>query len=376
MLVWSKLVKQNGTRDKAYLDRKSMWYCRADKKCRIWFQALQDKLRAPINILAHDLEISPEYLPGIISKFPDRIVIPPGYDARGYPISAHQEERLLTPSQKRELVLCVISELKQKLATTGVISLDDLESIEQRYAEEKENSSTGKNKRKREEEEEEEEDAEEDEAVESVPAETPGGGGGAADELIAEIFESQKRDEALLYSPPPMSSSNTPTVVFLQAWKELAPDTLVAKCNYCESTDVFISKMHITACGKLLACPECTSAVGPAAFMPTPKFNKKRCHVWLIQCGPSWTSSCLACASPMHFGDFHVAHLESKAKGGSNGVENLVASCSTCNTSCGTNHFAVFIAKMRTQQIVSMGMAMRMMPPPLMNEHDALRILN
>ena len=371
MLKLSALVRNNVEDTREYRDRKRMWFHR--QKMRPWFQDLQNKLKAPINILAHDLEISPEYLPGIISKFPDRIVIPPGYDARGYPISAHQEERLLTPSQKRELVLCVISELKQKLATTGVISLDDLESIEQRYAEEKENSSTGKNKRKREEE--EEEDAEEDEAVESVPAETPGGGG-AADELIAEIFESQKRDEALLYSPPPMSSSNTPTAVFLQAWKELAPDTLVAKCNYCESTDVFISKTHITACGKLLACPECTSAVGPAAFMPTPKFNKKRCHVWLIQCGPSWTSSCLACASPMHFGDFHVAHLESKAKGGSNGVENLVASCSTCNTSCGTNHFAVFIAKMRTQQIVSMGMAMRMMPPPLMNEHDALRILN
>ena len=68
-----------------------MWWNQKTKLARPWFQSLQDELKAPVKILKNDIMVSESYLPGIKAKFPGLIVMPPGYDADGYPIVSQEK---------------------------------------------------------------------------------------------------------------------------------------------------------------------------------------------------------------------------------------------------------------------------------------------
>ena len=81
-------------------------------------------------------------------------------------------------------------------------------------------------------------------------------------------------------------------------------------------------------------------------------------QVWLETCGARFSAQCAVpwCSNRMTCFDFHVAHRQARARGGSDSLENLVAMCARCNLSMGTESFASWAARAsRTSQVSSLG---------------------
>lgn len=64
-------------------------------------------------------------------------------------------------------------------------------------------------------------------------------------------------------------------------------------------------------------------------------------QVWIQTAGENFKHKCATpwCSNIMHVYDFHVGHRKAEARGGATTLENLVAICSSCNLSMGTEHY-------------------------------------
>ena len=87
-------------------------------------------------------------------------------------------------------------------------------------------------------------------------------------------------------------------------------------------------------------------------------FNRKqRCMIWERTCGMRFDGRCFICEQTITPFEFDAAHLIALANNGSNSLDNLVASCATCNRSCGTRSVDEFK--------LSTGMGTKIGPQPL-----------
>ena len=66
-----------------------------------------------------------------------------------------------------------------------------------------------------------------------------------------------------------------------------------------------------------------------------------------------------------------ITDIQNQHGHGVNYLHNLAAACSTCNTSSGTGHFAVYLAKMLHDQDLPIEMAMRYLPAFVTGKKDA-----
>ena len=66
--------------------------------------------------------------------------------------------------------------------------------------------------------------------------------------------------------------------------------------------------------------------------------KKLRTQVWEKNFGSSLEGECYCCRDVIRFDGFHVAHRVSVFDGGDNSIENLTATCITCNLEMGTTH--------------------------------------
>jgi hypothetical protein len=64
-------------------------------------------------------------------------------------------------------------------------------------------------------------------------------------------------------------------------------------------------------------------------------------QVWIQTAGENFKHKCATpwCSNIMKVYDFHVGHRQAEALGGATTLENLVAICSSCNLSMGTEHY-------------------------------------
>ena len=70
-------------------------------------------------------------------------------------------------------------------------------------------------------------------------------------------------------------------------------------------------------------------------------YNRQK--VWQTYMGNVERGECLCCGSePITKNNFHVGHVEAKAKGGSDDMANLRPVCGWCNTRMGTKNMVVF----------------------------------
>lgn len=70
-------------------------------------------------------------------------------------------------------------------------------------------------------------------------------------------------------------------------------------------------------------------------------YNRQK--VWQTYMGDAERGDCLCCGTePITKNNFHVGHIEAKAKGGSDDMSNLRPVCGWCNTRMGTKNMVVF----------------------------------
>ena len=67
-----------------------------------------------------------------------------------------------------------------------------------------------------------------------------------------------------------------------------------------------------------------------------------RKEVWMRHNGDRMTGTCFVCNTKTEFVNFEAGHIISKAKGGSDTVENLRPICGSCNKSMGTRDLLDF----------------------------------
>ncbi len=64
-------------------------------------------------------------------------------------------------------------------------------------------------------------------------------------------------------------------------------------------------------------------------------------QVWIQTVGERFYGKCATpwCSNTMKVNDFHVGHRQAEACGGPTTLDNLIAICSSCNLSMGTEHY-------------------------------------
>ena len=70
--------------------------------------------------------------------------------------------------------------------------------------------------------------------------------------------------------------------------------------------------------------------------------RRQRQIVWEQEFGQVYSAPCRSCGIDMIVFEWHIAHKISLAKGGSNELDNLTATCSKCNLSMGTSSIDEF----------------------------------
>lgn len=64
--------------------------------------------------------------------------------------------------------------------------------------------------------------------------------------------------------------------------------------------------------------------------------------VWRRDCNNSLDGKCYVCESPISYNNCHMAHVIPVVKGGTNAVNNLHATCQSCNLSMGSMNLHEF----------------------------------
>jgi 5-methylcytosine-specific restriction endonuclease McrA len=67
--------------------------------------------------------------------------------------------------------------------------------------------------------------------------------------------------------------------------------------------------------------------------------------VWVTYVGEKYKGNCYVCSKDIDVTSFECAHVISEKNGGEVTVDNLRATCKTCNASCGTDNLNEFKAK-------------------------------
>jgi len=124
-------------------------------------------------------------------------------------------------------------------------------------------------------------------------------------------------------------------------------NTVTTRCPLCETRKVTVFRSNIvevtTINALLFACDACvTTLVRKTAGMRkrrSQSIEDSRAKVWLKTFGVSLQAKCLICGVEeltCASSSWHICHIQSKATGGQDAIENLIAGCSTCNLAMGT----------------------------------------